>query len=167
MGPYGLYLEGDLRQEIMTISTAIAIVASLRYGDTMRALDTMHRLASTQDRVWPAAPSEMSPDYGCIVQAWTAYGVLYPMVCQLFGIWPDAARRRITWTPQLPALWPEAKLQHVRVGDNRFDVTLYRDRIELAGEQPGWTVTLPDGSTTTESRVALPRSEKYRVAPLT
>ena len=90
------------------------------------------------------------------MQAWTGYGVAYPIVCQFFGIEPNAYEKRFRLAPHLPGAWKTAALSDVKIGANRIGV-----KIELASEmvmrlstaEPGWKVdfvlprrSLPNGT---------------------
>ena len=52
--------------------------------------------------------------------------VISPLVRGLFGLSWDAAKKRITVNPQLPADWDHAKLNHIQVGDIDASVELQR-----------------------------------------
>lgn len=126
IGQYGMYLEGLRRNATMSISTGVMAVAQARYGYSDRALELIQRLMKSFSMATPGSISEMSPDYGCYVQAWTAYGIVVPVVKYFFGIKPDASKNRITIAPQLPADWENgAKLTDVRVLDGTVSVEIY------------------------------------------
>ena len=95
----------------------------------------------------PGAISEMSPDQGCFVQAWSGYGVVYPVAQGVFGLAPDAARRQVTLRPQLPQGWDHASLAGVRVGTTALDVALERDAdgvltCTVALGEAGWRIEI-------------------------
>ena len=74
----------------------------------------------------------MSPDYGCFVQAWTAYGAVVPVVKYFFGIQPDAAEGKIRIAPMLPKAFEPAEgkscsLERVRVLDGEISVRIRRE----------------------------------------
>lgn len=123
-GEHGLFLSGIRRQHIMSISTGVAAVAQARYGQADAALDYIRRIASTQPLHWPGAPSEMSPNYGNPIQAWSGYGVAYPIVSQFFGIQPNAREKRILLAPHLPDGWNNAYLSNVWIGTNQISIGL-------------------------------------------
>lgn len=119
-GPYGLYLSGVDQREMMTISTGVQAVAEIRYGNANAALQWMHDIAKTMNRRSPGTISEMSPDYGCFVQAWTAYGLWYPLVTGFFGIRPNAWQRELQFQPTMPDDWDHASIRRVKVGSNHL-----------------------------------------------
>lgn len=115
IGPYGMYLSGISQKEIMTINTGVMANAQVKYGYADRALELLKRMQSTFGRNMPGSISEMSPDYGCIVQAWTAYAMFVPVVTGFFGVRPEADRKRICLKPCMPFSWKEASLKNLSV----------------------------------------------------
>ncbi|MGN7453911.1 alpha-L-rhamnosidase-related protein [Paenibacillus pasadenensis] len=149
-GPDGMYLSGMYRTQMMTISTAVQAVAEARYGRMDEALRNMGKIAGTLGRRLPGSISEMSPDYGCFVQAWTGYGLHYPLVRQFFGVTPRAHERRVELRPRLPEAWKEASLDRLLLGGEQDGIELAMAirlgedgdeyRIELSA--PDWTMQL-------------------------
>lgn len=107
----------------MTISTGAMAVAQARYGYSDRALELIEKIFSTFGMATPGSISEMSPDYGCFVQAWTTYGVMLPVTGFFFGIQPKASQDKIVLNPCLPESWTDASLEHVRVFDGEISMT--------------------------------------------
>ena len=70
----GLYLNGIVQGKRMTISTGVAAVAQARYGYMDRALKYINQIVAISNMRFPGAPSEMMPDEGCVVQAWSGTG---------------------------------------------------------------------------------------------
>jgi hypothetical protein len=126
-GAHGLYLSGLWRTHMMTISTGVQAVAEARYHNPDHALDWMRRTAATMDWRMPGSMSEMSPDYGCFVQAWTVYGLAVPLVEHFFGIKPRAHEGRATIACNMPKRWPWAELTGVRLGQNVIDLRYSRE----------------------------------------
>ena len=124
VGPWGVYLSGLYRDRAMTISTGALAVAQARYGYSDRALNLIERIFAAFGMATPGSLSEMSPDYGCFVQAWTAYAVFVPVVRYFFGIQPDAAGNRLLVAPAMPERWGCASLEHVPVLDGEISVAL-------------------------------------------
>ena len=111
----------------MTISTGAMAVAQARYGYADRALELLEKMCQTFGMVGPGQFAEMSPDYGCVVQAWTAYALFTPVVRHMLGIQPDAAKGEVVIRPCLPAKWKDVTLSHVRVLDGEIDVHCERE----------------------------------------
>lgn len=120
IGPYGMYLSALYANSTMTISTGVMAVAQARYGYADRALELLEKMFSTFGMASPGTLSEMSPDYGCFVQAWTVYAALVPIVGHFFGVQPSAAEGVLRIAPQMPTAWPHAAMDAVRVLDGEL-----------------------------------------------
>jgi hypothetical protein len=155
IGTYGMYLSALAQSSIMTISTGAMAVAQARYGYADRALDLVRKIFSTFSLNTPGGISEMSPDYGCFVQAWTAYAVMVPIVMYFFGVKPDMRNNRIVIAPCMPEAWKQATLEQIRL--------------------PGGTLTLAyskrddcrcyviSGACETPLYVSLPPNQRWRI----
>lgn len=64
-------------------------------------------------------------------QLWSSAMVIAPAVKGLFGIEPDATHHSLIVHPHLPAAWPEATLEHVRVGGDSYSVRFQRNGAAL------------------------------------
>lgn len=128
IGEYGMYLEALRKNAMMSISTGVMAVSQARYGYADRALELIKLIMKSFSMATPGSISEMSPDYGCFVQAWTAYGIVVPVIKYFFGINPDAVNNTITVTPNLPNLWTgENSIRQVRVLDGSISVSVYEE----------------------------------------
>ncbi len=151
---YGLVLNATTNRRVMTLPTGALAVGEARYGRADRALDYIRRIAATFGAAMPGALSEYSPDGGCFLQLWSSYGIIWPVVHYFFGLRPDAATRRLTCVPQLPADWPQAELRAVPLGGTQLNVMVesapdgVRVVVEIA--DPTWEVILgvvvPEGA---------------------
>lgn len=149
-GPDGVYLSAIERSSAMSIATGALAAAACAYGRVEQALRLCRLLASQLMLRMPGAISEYSPDGGCFVQAWSGYGIAYPLVAGVFGLFPDAAARHLVIAPSLPDGWPCASLRRVRIGTALLDVELSRPAngedgtiaCRLCIDQPGWHVTI-------------------------
>ncbi|QHW33772.1 glycogen debranching protein [Paenibacillus rhizovicinus] len=149
-GPWGTYLSGMYRDQMMTISTGVQAVAEARYDRMNESLRMIRLIASTFNKRLPGSISEMSPDYGCFVQAWTNYGMTWPLMTFMFGIKPDAYRQSLTLRPRFPDDWNDMSAKQVQLGlgerANTLDIEVSRSgdgdvyRFEL--QQPGWSVNV-------------------------
>jgi hypothetical protein len=147
LGPAGVYLSGIERDQAMSISTGYLAAACCAYGQIEHALDLSRLLAAMLTLRMPGAISEMSPDGGCFVQAWSGYGVVYPLAHGVFGLYPDAAARHLVLCPRLPPGWPYARLHGLQVGDAHIDLDLERrpdgeTTWRLHSDKPGWRATV-------------------------
>jgi glycogen debranching enzyme len=121
-----MYLSGLEQTRIMTISSGVMANANLRYGKPDLALKQICGTMKTFGRYLVGSHSEMSPDYGCFVQGWTSYVMLSPIITGFMGIEPDAARKTVVITPQLPSDWEYGKIKRLKVGTNEIDVQVKR-----------------------------------------
>jgi hypothetical protein len=92
------------------------------------------------------------------MQAWGAYGVLWPVIHQWLGVSPDLGRDRLAVVPQLPAGQAKASANAIKLGLSAIDVAA-----ERRGSTYTTTVTrhgrmdlrigavLPDGATVTSA----------------
>ena len=133
VGPWGMYLNALDHSAQMTISTGSLAVSLARYGYGDRALALLRRMTATFGMIGPAQLAEMSPDYGCFVQAWTDYALYVPVVRHLFGVQPDG--EKVVLTPAMPEDWPVASLKNVRALDGSLSLTYRR-------ESDGYTLTV-------------------------
>ena len=167
VNPYGVFVTGIDRDEsagtddgsfkgskqfsytgaIMTLPTAVQIIAENEYGNPDKALNYLERMTRSFSYALPGSMYEVSPDYGMITQAWNIYGYAVPIIEQFFGIQPDAANKTITIKPQMPSTWDNARIENVKVGDIEITVTYARDTdgtelIEVEKTDPSWTITV-------------------------
>jgi hypothetical protein len=127
IGPYGMYLSGLFQDTSMTISTGVMAAAQARYGYADRALDLLKKMFSAFGAASPGCISEMLPDYGCFIQAWTIYAVMVPITSYFFGVQPRAARRQLRIAPAMPRSWPRAALENLRVLDGELSIRFRRE----------------------------------------
>lgn len=126
IGTYGMYLDALTQNAAMTISTGVMAVAQSMYQDTDEALRLLEKMFLSFSMATPGSISEMSPDYGCFVQAWTAYAVFLPVVRFFFGITPRASEGSICIEPCLPGKWEDASLENVSALDGTVSVYIRR-----------------------------------------
>lgn len=149
-GPWGTYLSGMYQDQMMTISTGVQAVAEARYDRMDESLRYIRLIASTFNMRLPGSISEMSPDYGCFVQAWTVYGMTWPLMTRMFGIQPKAHLRELTLRPRLPKEWNDIAADKVHIGlgeyENRLGISISRsettDHYTFGLERRGWTILL-------------------------
>ncbi|MBS5912902.1 MAG: glycogen debranching protein [Paenibacillus macerans] len=149
VGEYGTYLSGILQQGTMTISTGVHAVAEAENGHPDEALELLRRMLRTFSSALPGSFSEMSPDYGCVVQAWTLYALAVPVIRGFFGVRPQAHRRVLRLNPQLPAVWHdrECKLSGLNIAGVRFDIVIRpgtdgQGRVVTVRNDERWRVVL-------------------------
>jgi hypothetical protein len=146
VGEYGPYLSAVDRQAMMTISTGVLAVAEAKYDRIDQSLWYSNRIVETFNRKLPGSISEMMPDYGCFVQAWTMYGIVVPLVEHVFGVQPDAPNRTVVFEPHLPSGWEDMSIEDLPVGPNL--ISFFRARTALGIEyrvvarHSGWSFVL-------------------------
>ena len=145
-GEYGPYLSAVERNAMMTISTGVEAVAEGRYGRIDEAMWYVDRIVQTFNRVSPGSMSEMMPDYGCFTIAWTSYGIVVPLITDVFGIRPRAEDKTIVFAPHLPAGWEDISIADLPVGTNLVSFSRSRagKRIvyDIDAKEKGWTFIL-------------------------
>ena len=128
-------------RSIFTLNCAIAAVSEGNYGrlgqDQQLRYMTGNARSQLDPDVWemPGAMPEIvpSPDFGAnidrlftersmVLQAWGAYGVLWPVVHQWLGVSPDLGRGRLAVVPQLPPDQQEASGKRIQLGETSIDV---------------------------------------------
>lgn len=146
IGEYGMYLSAMYRGAQMTISTGVMAVSQAMYGRVDEALRLIEKMFSTFGMATPGSMSEMSPDYGCFVQAWTAYSAFLPVVQFFFGIEPRASESRILVHPCMPGKWKNASLTDVPVLNGTLSVTV-ADGILTIDNRTSYPVDVCEGMT--------------------
>jgi len=129
---------------MMTIATGAQAVSEGRYGRVDQAMWYVDRIVSTFGRTLPGSISEMMPDYGCFVIAWTNYGIVVPLIEQVFGIAPDAPGRTIVFDPHVPSGWKRMSIEALPVGTNTVSFawaeTAQGIEYDINAEQDGWSL---------------------------
>ena len=133
-------------RSIFTLNSAIAAVSEGNYGrldaDQQGVYVRGNARSQLDPDLWemPGAMPEIVPggDFGAnidrlltersmVMQAWGAYGVLWPVVHQWLGVSPDLGRDRVAVVPQLPEDQPRAAVRNLRLGSSSIDVRAVRD----------------------------------------
>lgn len=125
-------------RSVFTLNTSIMAVAEGNYGRSAQRYTTGNARVQLDPSVWemPGALPEISPspDFGAnidkklversmVLQAWGAYGILWPVVHQQLGVDPDAGNGRIRVVPQIPAGQQRIAGRHIRVGSGEVSVS--------------------------------------------
>lgn len=128
-------------RSIFTLNSSIAAVSEGNYGrlgaSQQGVYTTGNARAQLDPDLWemPGMMPEIVPggDFGAnidklttqrsmVMQAWGAYGVLWPVVHQWLGVSPDAGRGRAAVVPQVPNGQTRASGKAIRVGRGSVDV---------------------------------------------
>ena len=85
-----------------------------------------------------------------VIQAWGAYGVLWPLISQWLGVSPDIGRDRLAVVPQPPSGQAKASVDTVTLGTLAIDVAAEHQgsrfttkvtrhgQVDLRSVQPHW-----------------------------
>jgi hypothetical protein len=126
-------------------------VAEANYGRTDLSLRYATFIAKELDLEQPGALPELFPsrDYtyfqpfpsrAMVMQAWSSYGVEWPVVYYYLGIRPDLPQGEISIIPELPSTWPDLSINNVRVGNGTVSASTSH-----AGNQYTTKATVPRG----------------------
>jgi hypothetical protein len=145
-GKYGPYLSAVERRYMMTISTGVQAMAECAYGRTDEAMWYINKIVETFNRALPGSISEMMPNYGCPVQAWTIYGLATPLLTYVLGINPDAYSKSIVISPHLPGRWNRGAVYDLPVGLNTISFAVTKNgrntTYSLTSVASDWTFNL-------------------------
>ncbi|SIR66159.1 hypothetical protein SAMN05421858_3199 [Haladaptatus litoreus] len=143
-GEWGLKLSGTGNENFMTISTGVMAVAEAEYGRVDAAIDYLDRMAKTEPLHMPGSISEMLPDFGCAVQAWTAYGFGRVLVEHIAGIRPSAGSQSLMISPTLPDEWNHLTISDISLGKTTAQYHIEQDDesvvLQFEIEDAGWTL---------------------------
>jgi len=132
-------------RSVFSLNTGIMAVAEGNFGrlgsDQQGRYTTGNARIQLDPDVWemPGAMPEIapSPDFeanidqpmysrSMVLQAWGAYGILWPVVHQQLGVSPDMGRDRLTVVPQVPDGQHRIAGRDIRVGSGAIDVAATR-----------------------------------------
>jgi glycogen debranching enzyme len=169
--PFGLYVTGIDRSDepdsvvlksrkktfsytgaVMTLPTGVQAVSAANYGKPNEALGYIKKLQQSFSYALPGSMYEVSPDFGMVVQAWNIYGVAVPIIQSFFGIKPDAMKKQIVISPQLPDGWNNVAIENVKVGENTISLKINRDlgyvEYQVQQSKPDWKLFINTSSAT-------------------
>ncbi len=175
------------------LNTSIMAVAEGNYGrlgtDQQQVYTTGNARIQLDPTVWetPGAMPEIAPspdspanigrpfyDRSMALQAWGAYGILWPVVHQQLGVDPDLGNGKVAVVPQLPEGQQKVAGSNIRVGRGSVDVSArlagkeLRTDVKVKGVGAKFTIgaVLPTGSQV-ESVSLDGRSTSYQLVTTT
>jgi hypothetical protein len=155
-GTTGFYQQGKTATtpgnlQASALNTGVMAVAEANYGRMDQSLQYLEFIASELDTEQPGALPELfnSPDYNyfqaftgraMVMQAWSSYGVEWPVIYHYLGIRPDVPNGQLTVIPELPSSWPTLSVTNLRVGNGTIAVSASQN-----GSQYTTTLSGPAG----------------------
>ncbi|HET7272403.1 MAG TPA: glycogen debranching protein, partial [Rubrobacter sp.] len=152
-GPTGA---GELK--CWTLPTSVMAVAEANYGRLAddQAPFYMGSIAEQLDLEMPGALPEISPspeydpfvdfrERAMFMQAWSSYGIQWPVIHNFLGISPDAPARILSVVPDIPDSWPGLSVQNLRVGSGTMTTSASRSGKQYTTEvsaPTGWKLTI-------------------------
>lgn len=133
-GTTGFYQQGhdpsrgiNGSRQASALNTSVMAVAEANYGRMSESLQYVTLIASELDTEQPGALPELfdSPDYryfgdfttrAMVMQAWSSYGIEWPVIYHFLGVRPDIPSREIRVLPELPPGWPTLSVNNIRIG---------------------------------------------------
>ena len=95
----------------------------------------------------PFGGAMVTPQFGgaMVMQAWSSYGIHWPLVELYLGIKPDAPAKTLSVVPDLPDSWPELSVDNLQVGSSQVAVSVHRagrTYITTVSAPVGWSLTI-------------------------
>jgi hypothetical protein len=159
-GKTGFYQQGQSatikgNRQASAVNTGVMAIAEANYGRMDQSLRYVNLIAKELDVEQPGALPELfdSPDYkyfppfggAMVMQAWSSYGIHWPLVELYLGIKPDAPAKSLSVVPDLPGSWPELSVDNLRVGSSQIAVSVRRagiDYVTTVSAPVGWSLTI-------------------------
>src|SRR5271165_392420 len=160
-GTTGFYQQGQLlpgikgNRQASALNTGVMAVAAANYGRMDESLKYVTFVADELDVEQPGALPETfdSPDspyfpsFGgsMVMQAWSSYGIHWPLVDLFLGIKPNAPARYLSVVPDLPSSWPELSIDELRVGSCEISVSAQhsgKSYVTTVATPSGWSLTI-------------------------
>ncbi|HEY4781640.1 MAG TPA: hypothetical protein VIH54_07470, partial [Chthoniobacterales bacterium] len=155
-GTTGFFQQGQKGGfQASAVNTGVMAIAEANYGRMDQSLRYVNLIANELDVEQPGALPELfdSPDYkyfppfggAMVMQAWSSYGIHWPLVELYLGIKPDAPAKSLSVVPNLPGSWPELSVDNLRVGSSQIAVSVRRagiNYITTVSAPAGWSLTI-------------------------
>ena len=161
---------------IFGLNTSIMAVAEGNFGrlgtNQQQVYTTGNARIQLDPTVWetPGAMPEIAPspdspanigrpfyDRSMALQAWGAYGILWPVIHQQLGVDPDLGHGRVAVIPQLPQGQQKVAGSNIRVGRGSVDVSA-----RLTGKELRTDVTVKGVGATVTIGAVLPTGAKVK-----
>jgi hypothetical protein len=145
-------------RQASAVNTGVMANAEANYGRMDQSLRYVQFVADELDVEQPGALPELfdSPDYkyfsggnpfggAMVMQAWSSYGIHWPLVELYLGIKPDAPAKTLAVVPDLPGSWKELSIDNLHVGSDQIAVSVKRagiNYITTVSAPAGWSLTI-------------------------
>ena len=158
---------GAGEQKCWTLPTSVMAVGEANYGrlGPSQALFYMRSIAGELDLEMPGALPEISPspeydpfvdfrERAMFMQAWSSYGIQWPVIHHFLGIRPDVPTGSLTVAPDVPESWTKPiSVHNLQVGGGTVEVSASHDGNRYTTEVSAstrWKLaighTLPEGA---------------------
>jgi hypothetical protein len=158
-GTTGFYQQAAQNgRQASAVNTGVMAIAEANYGRMDQSLRYVEFVANELDVEQPGALPELfdSPDYkyfsggnpfggAMVMQAWSSYGIHWPLVELYLGIKPDAPAKTLSVVPDLPGSWRELSVDNLHVGSDQIAVSVRRagiNYITTVSAPAGWSLTI-------------------------
>ena len=158
-GTTGFYQQGMKGGfQASAVNTGVMARAEANYGRMDQSLRYVSFVANELDVEQPGALPELfdSPDYSyfsggnpfggaMVMQAWSSYGIHWPLVELFLGIKPDAPAKTLSVVPDLPSSWKDLSVNNLHVGSDQIAVSVRRNGINYVttvSAPAGWSLTI-------------------------
>jgi hypothetical protein len=158
---------GAGERKCWTLPNSVMAMGEANYGRLAnnQALRYMHTISGDLDLEMPGALPEISPspeydpfvdfrDRAMFMQAWSSYGVQWPVINNFLGIRPDVPHGKLYVVADVPDSWPSLSVSQLRAGGGTMAASASRagkKYTTTATAPAGWTLTLghtvPAGAT--------------------
>jgi hypothetical protein len=145
-------------RQASAVNTGVMAIAEANYGRMDQSLRYVEFVADELDVEQPGALPELfdSPDYkyfsggnpfggAMVMQAWSSYGIHWPLVELYLGIKPNAPAKALAVVPDLPGSWKELSIDDLHVGSDQIAVSVKRagiNYVTTVSAPAGWRLTI-------------------------
>jgi glycogen debranching enzyme len=160
-GTTGFYQQGQSlpaikgNRQASAVNTGVMAIAEANYGRMDQSLRYINLVANELDVEQPGALPELfdSPDYkyfppfggAMVMQAWSSYGIHWPLLELYLGIKPDAPARSLSVVPDLPGSWSELSVNNLHIGSSQVAASVRRagiNYVTTVSAPVGWSLTI-------------------------
>ena len=120
--------------QLMPIALGRRAQACNRIGDAEGIIRAMEKTYEGFGAVMPGATSEIAPDKGCFVQAWNSLAIMWPYAGAIFGIKPNAKKKKIVLSPCINDTMDGICLKNVRIGKDGFTFHIRKSQSGISGD---------------------------------